>query len=103
MDLLGVTIQGCPFPHLAYHFVLTYSNWETGTICFRESFESLSEGVQNAFWELGGVPQVHQTDRLTAAVQNTGNRKDFTQRYESRLRDEALWSDGSKDAASQSA
>jgi hypothetical protein len=25
---LGVTIAGQPFPHLAYHFVLTYSNWE---------------------------------------------------------------------------
>jgi transcriptional regulator with XRE-family HTH domain len=40
---LGVTIGGQPFPHLLYHFVLTYSNWETGTICYSESFESLSE------------------------------------------------------------
>ena len=39
-----------------YHFVLTYSNWETGTICYSESLESLSEGWQNAVWELGGVP-----------------------------------------------
>ena len=53
---LGVTIQGQAFDHLIYHFVLTYSNWETGTICFSESFESLSEGLQNALWELGGVP-----------------------------------------------
>jgi hypothetical protein len=37
--------------------VLTYSNWETGSICFSESFESLSEGLQNALWELGGVPE----------------------------------------------
>ena len=44
-------------PHLIYHFVLTYSNWETGTVCFSESFESLGEGLQNALWELGGVPQ----------------------------------------------
>jgi hypothetical protein len=28
--------------------VLTYSNWETGCICFCESFESLSQGLQNA-------------------------------------------------------
>ena len=27
-----------------YHFVLTYSNRETGTICYSESLESLSEG-----------------------------------------------------------
>jgi hypothetical protein len=33
MDNLDVTIQGEPFKHLIYHFVLTYSNWETGTIC----------------------------------------------------------------------
>src|SRR4051794_9966181 len=37
---LGVTIAGTPFPHLIYHFVLTYSNWETGTICFSESLET---------------------------------------------------------------
>ena len=42
---LGVTINGVPFDHLIYHFVLTYSNWETGTICFSESLESLSEGL----------------------------------------------------------
>ena len=65
---VGVTIAGSPFPHLIYHFVLTYSNWEAGTVCFSESFESLSEGLQSALWELGGVPQVHRTDRLTAAV-----------------------------------
>ena len=46
---LGVTIQGQSFPHLIYHFVLTYSNWEAATVCFSESFESLSEGLQNAF------------------------------------------------------
>jgi len=49
MNKLGITIGGQPFDHLVYHFVLTYSNWETGTICFSESFESLSEGLQNAF------------------------------------------------------
>lgn len=63
-----VTIAGRPFKHLFYHFVLTYSNWETGTICFSETFESLSEGFQNAVWELGGVPESHQTDCLTAAI-----------------------------------
>src|SRR3954447_18307341 len=31
---LGVTIKGLPFDHMIYHFVLTYSNWENGTICF---------------------------------------------------------------------
>ena len=85
MGSLGVTIQGRSFDHLIYHFVLTYSNWETGTICFSESFESLSEGLQNALWELGGVPKMHRTDRLSAAVKNPGNPEEFTQRYKALL------------------
>jgi hypothetical protein len=78
---LEITIGGQAFPHLLYHFVLTYSNWETGTICFSESFESLSEGLQNALAELGGVPQVHRTDSLTAAVPPGEERPVFQQRY----------------------
>lgn len=86
MTSLGVTLAGRPFAHLVYHFVLTYSNWETGTICFSESFESLSEGLQNALWELGGVPAEHRTDRLTAAVHKTDHPEEFTQHYEALLR-----------------
>jgi len=85
MKALGVTIQGQPFDHLVYHFVLTYSNWETGMICFSESFESLSEGLQNALWDLGGVPERHRTDRLSAAVQKPDNPEEFTQRYRALL------------------
>ena len=66
MSELDITIQGQTFPHLLYHFVLTYSNWETGTICFSESFESLCEGLQDAVWELGKVPYRHRTDRLSS-------------------------------------
>jgi hypothetical protein len=81
MKSLAVTIGGQPFDHLVYHFVLTYSNWESITICFSESFESLSEGIQNAVWELGGVPQRHRTDRMSLAVNNASSEKEFTQRY----------------------
>ena len=86
MGKLGITINKQPFDHLVYHFVLTYSNWETGSICYSESFESLSEGLQAALWELGGVPQTHQTDRLTAAVHNALHQEEFTQRYQALLR-----------------
>jgi hypothetical protein len=88
MNKMGVSISGQRYNHLIYHFILPYSNWETGMICFSESFESLSEGLQNALWELGGVPQRHRTDRLTAAVQNParGGTDEFTQRYSALMR-----------------
>jgi len=86
MDELGFTIQGQSFPHLIYHLVLTYSNWETGTVCFSESFESLCEGLQNALWELGKVPHRHRTDRLSTAVNNVTNPAEFTDRYQALLR-----------------
>jgi len=85
MGELGITIGGVPFGHLIYHFVLTYSNWETGTICFSESFESLSDGLQQALWKLGGVPEAHQTDRLSTAVNKPENPEEFTQRYQGLL------------------
>jgi hypothetical protein len=85
MSDLSVTLQRQPFRHLIYHFVLPYSNWETGTICFSESFESLSEGLQNALWDLGGVPKVHQTDRLSTAVHKTDHPEEFTRRYKALL------------------
>jgi hypothetical protein len=59
------------------HFVPSYSNWETGSICPLESFSRLSEGLQNALWELGGVPLVHRTDRMTAAVNNSPSGRSF--------------------------
>ena len=85
MSKLGITIAGVPFNHLIFHFVLTYSNWETGTICFSESFESLSEGLQNALWELGGTPEMNRTDRLSTAVHKVDNPEEFTRRYKGLL------------------
>ena len=86
MNELKVTIGGQPFDHLFYHFVMTYSNWETGTICFSESFEALAGGLQNALWELGAVPDEHRTDSLSAAVNNLHSRHEFTERYQGLLR-----------------
>ena len=81
MSKLGIRIGGELFKHLIYHFTLTYSNWETGTICFSESFESLSAGLQNALWQLGGVPGRHRTDRMSAAVNKDCNPEKFTKAY----------------------
>src|SRR5690606_6196761 len=82
MNSLMVTLAGAPFPHLFYHFVLTCSNWETGSIAFSESFEALSEGLQNALQALGGVPKAHRTHHPTAALQtDLGGRDGSTRRY----------------------
>jgi hypothetical protein len=75
MGELNITIGGQSFPHLLYHFVLTYSNWE-----------SLSDGLQNALWELGGAPLDHRTDRMSLAVNNASDEREFTTRYEALMR-----------------
>ena len=69
-----------------YHFLLPYSNWETGSVCFSECFESRSRGLQNVMRDLGGVTKAHQTDRLTTAVRATKDPEEFTQGYRGLLR-----------------
>ena len=78
---LGVTIARERFDHTLFHCVLTYSNVESVSLCFSESFEALSHGIQKAFWEFGGVPQRHRTDSLSAAVRNHTDRRVLTDRY----------------------
>ncbi len=85
MNELQVTIAGVSFPHLVYHFVLTHSNWEHATLCFGEDFVSLSMGLQNALWALGGTPERHRTDRMTLAVHQDGHPEQFTARYRALL------------------
>jgi hypothetical protein len=85
MNSLGIRVGGAHFKHLLYHFVLTYSNWETGRICYSESFESLSGGFQSSLWELGGAPRQHRTDCLSAAVQHLDHPEDFKDRYKELL------------------
>ena len=82
MSRLRITICGVPFEHMLYHFVLCLSNWETVTICFSESYESLSTGLQNALWKLGGIPRYHKTDNLTSAVKKVGSPEEFTANYQ---------------------
>ncbi len=86
MNDLGITICGEVFKHMVYHFVLTYSNWEHATICFSESFESYSHGLQESLWILGGVTKDHRTDQMSLAIQKSGSQKVFTQRYEGLLK-----------------
>lgn len=82
MNALDITLGGLRFPHLLYHFVLSYSNWEYIEVCFSESFESLSSGIQNALWTLGRVPAGHhRTDNLGAATFKGEQRREFNESY----------------------
>jgi transposase len=82
MNDLRITIGGEPFDHLLYHFMLPYSRWETGTVCFSESYESLIGGFQRAVGKLGRVPRKHRTDNLSAATHDLKNGgREFNERY----------------------
>ena len=82
MNDLEITIDGEPFEHLLYHFVLPHSRWETGMICFSETFEALIAGFQKAVGELGRTPHKHRTDNLSAATHDLKDgRRAFNERY----------------------
>jgi len=65
---LAVTIAGQVFVHLLCVLVLPFSNWLWATVCLSESMAALRKGVQRALFQLGRVPQYHQTDNSTAAT-----------------------------------
>lgn len=82
---LGVTIAGAPLAHCLYHFTLACSGWEHAEIVLGgESFAALAHGLQNALWALGGVPDEHRTDSLSAAFRNLDAAAvaNLTRRYE---------------------
>ena len=68
MTELAVTIAGEAFVHMLCVFVLPYSNWRWATVCLSESIAALRSGVQRALFQLGRVPEWHQTDNSTAAT-----------------------------------
>ena len=82
---LGVIVAGVPLRHLLYHFRLPYSGFEHADVVLGgESFSALSSGLQQALWTLGGAPEEHRTDSLSAAFRNldTAAQDDLTQRYQ---------------------
>jgi hypothetical protein len=72
MNALTVTIGGERFDHLLCHSVLTYSNWEWGTLAHSESLLALRHGLQTTLVQLGHVPAEHWTDHSTAATHELG-------------------------------
>jgi hypothetical protein len=82
---LGVVVEGQPLPHRLYQFALAFSGWRHAEVVLGgESFEALAAGLQNALWQLGGVPEEHRTDSLSAAFRNLNAEaaNDLTQRYQ---------------------
>jgi hypothetical protein len=74
--VLDVTIAGAPFNHILYHFWLAFSGWQyVKVIQGGESFTALTEGLQEALWQIGGVPKTHRTDRLSAAYRNLSDQE----------------------------
>lgn len=65
---LKVTVAGAPYEHLLCNMTLPYSNWRWSTVCLSESMAAIRRGVQRALFQLGRVPEWHQTDNSTAAT-----------------------------------
>lgn len=85
MGALGITISGELLAHRLYHFRLAFSGFEHAhAVLGGESYVALAEGLQNALWALGGVPEQHRSDSLSAAFRNLDRdaEVDQTRRYE---------------------
>jgi len=85
MGDLAITVAGAPLGHRLYHFRLVYSGFEHAHVVLGgESYVALAEGLQNALWALGGAPQEHRSDSLSAAFRNLDldAREDLTRRYD---------------------
>ena len=86
---LGITVAGLVLEHRLYHFRLAFSGFAHAHVVLGgESFVALAEGLQNALWALGGVPQEHRSDSLSAAFRNLDveAQEDLTQRYQGLMR-----------------
>ena len=81
-DQLGVVIAGAAFVHRIYQFALAHSGWRHAVVFEGgESFIALSTGLQSALWRLGGVPEEHRTDSLSAAFNNLAEEQELSRRY----------------------
>lgn len=82
-DDLSVEIGGVAFDHRLYQFALAHSGWRHAVVITEgESFLALSSGLQAALWRLGGAPEEHRTDSLSAAFNNLAERQELTSRYD---------------------
>ena len=82
-----VTIQRESLRHLFCHFSFQWSCYRFVSVVVNgESFTALTEGIQGAFAELGGVPHELRTDSLSTAFRNLAQdvTEDLTGRFKVR-------------------
>ncbi len=80
-----ITINGKFLNHILYHFRLPFSGWEYADVVLGgESYTALAEKLQDAIWMVGGAPETHRTDSLSAAYKNLSSKEkdDLTNGYE---------------------
>ena len=68
MNELEICIGGEIYPHLLFHAVLPYSNWQWGMRCKSESYLSLQNGLQRVLGRLGAVPKQLWVDNSSTAT-----------------------------------
>ena len=81
MNELLISIRGNELKHLLFHFMLPYSKWEYASVCYSESFDSLSKGYEDAVFTLGYVAPEHRTDNLSAASKSIGKKRVSTNKW----------------------
>ena len=72
---LRVTIAGQSYPHLLFQLILSHSGWRYAEVAAGETFLALQQGLQNALWTLGGVPEVVRSDNTSAATHELRSRR----------------------------
>jgi len=78
-----ITIAGKPFNHLLYQFRLAFSGWRNVHIVQGgESYSALADGLQSSLYKLGGVPEEHRTDSLSAAFTSDAQKVQLTRSYD---------------------
>ena len=73
LGALGVTVAGVVLDCRLHHFRLACSGFEHGHVVLGgESYVALAEGLQNGLQALGGAPEQHRSDSLSAAFRVSG-------------------------------
>lgn len=79
---LGITVERKPFDHRLCQCVLPFSNWASVIVCRSESMATLRRAVQTALFQLGRIPEFHQTDSSSAAThEDSEGKRAFNRDY----------------------